>query len=241
LPAKSHASTHSPCCCHLTSNHTNSTNCSPKGSPPTGGYMLSCLLLWLRHSSRQPTLSRKPASVQSSSFHFISLPALSLRLGHEPHTCNHTTATNSAHSTQGSFRSIPSSFSRQACSPPATLVVLACAVVRAAACHIFCKSHDGFQKNILGLKFLEGDCVEQKIRQALFGSAAPHVQSRIPRGLPSWFAPRYVPCLHSALLAHTLPPARGTHFVEATSFALGGSRPDMIILPTQILCLDNRS
>ena len=41
-----------------------------------------------------------------------------------------------AHST--AFRSVPSSFSQQACSPPAALVVLACAVVRAAGCHDFC-------------------------------------------------------------------------------------------------------
>jgi hypothetical protein len=62
----------------------------------------------------------------------------------------------------------------------------------------------------------------KKSRQPLFGAAALHNPTHIPRGLPHGSLPRsFVP--QFALLAHTLPPARGLTPIETSGFALGGS------------------
>jgi hypothetical protein len=95
-------------------------------------------------------------------------------------------------------------------SPPAALVVLACAVVRAAGCHDFCirlvghRSTNRFQQPIARSK---------KSRQPLLVSFVPHfTHGSLPRS--------FVPQSRSLLTPYLL---LASHSVEATSFALGGS------------------
>jgi len=101
-------------------------------------------------------------------------------------------------------------FISEACSPPAALVVLACAVVRAAGCHDFCiplvghRSTNRFQQPIARSK---------KSRQPLFVPFVPHFTHC---SLPRFFVPQSRSLLTPyLLLADSL---RGGHFVR-----LGGS------------------
>ncbi|GEM_PF-7116035 len=108
--------------------------------------MLSCLLLWLRHSSRQLLC---PASrfVQSSfsTLHYVPFAihrSCSFRLGYEPpRYSSHITTIctrfqREAHSTP--FRFVHSSFTQQAAVHPLPLLCSPALVVRAAGCHAFC-------------------------------------------------------------------------------------------------------
>lgn len=119
-------------------------------------YMLSCLLLWLRHSSRQLLC---PASrfVQSSfsTIHYVTFAihhSCSLRLvymlalfflplrgrlrGGSHITTNCTRFQREAHSTP--FRFVHSSFTQQAAVHPLPLLCSPALVVRASGCHAFC-------------------------------------------------------------------------------------------------------
>ena len=127
LAAKDHASTHSPCCASL--------NPSPQAAPTVRlkvslRSMLSCLLLWLRHPSRQ-LLCSASRFVQSSfsTLHFVSFAihhSCSLRLGFEParHSTHLTTTCtrfqHQAYSTP--FRFVHSSFTQQAAVHPLPLL-----------------------------------------------------------------------------------------------------------------------
>ena len=172
--------------------------------------------------SRQPTLSCNHASFSRHSLHCITFHSLTIAharyvwvigFAHSSHiTTIFTRFFRNVHFT--SFRFITSFFSRQACSPPAAIVVLACAVVRAAGCHDFCFY------NCLPLKGdQEGDLtlyIEwcKKSRQPLFVPFVPHsTHSSLPRSLVPQSRSLLTPYL---LLADSL---RGGHFVR-----LGGSQ-----------------
>jgi hypothetical protein len=175
--------------------------------------MLSCLLLWLRHSSQQLLCpANTPRSVVIHSLHyvpFVSHCTRSLRLGYcHSHNAAHVT-TNSirfsrkAHST--SFRSfIPSSLGKFAVHPLPLLCSPALssglrAVMLFASCLVGHRSTNRFQQPITH---------KQKITPALVRcSRSP--QSRFTF-LAAFLIARTALIRSSfALLAHTLPPARG--------------------------------
>jgi hypothetical protein len=199
--------------------------------------MLSCLLLWLRHSSRQ-LLCPAPRFVLSS---FIALHYFTF--AHPPHMLvtfglyalrfffspfggdqEDLAHNHKLHSllTQGSFHYIPFhsfplslsrlQYTRCPCCARLRLSSGLRAVMIFASRLVGHRSTNRFQQPIAQSK---------KSRQPLFGAAAPHNPTHIPRGLPHGSLPRsFVP--QFALLAHTLPPARGIHFTPFRS-PLGGS------------------
>lgn len=184
--------------------------------------MLSCLLLWLRHSSRQ---LQCPATsfVQSYSFHFISLLSLSLAHVHSVWVMIFPTIRAHNHKLhslpwQGSFHSITlhyALFHSAGRSTPAAIAVLACAVVRAAGCHVFCTTHCCPTRDQL-LSTISTP--RQKITPALVRCvplpghmlsllALPHSSHRTHSFLFR------APCSHPSSCSRT-------HFGEAPSFAL---------------------
>ncbi len=112
-----------------------------------------------------------------------------------------------AHSTP--FRFIHFLFHSASCSPPAALVVLACAVVRAAGCHDFCippcwPSLDQSLSTTHRSK--------QKITPALVRCGrSPTNQPHIPRGLPHGSLPHslrasvHAPCSHPTSCSRLTP------------------------------------
>jgi hypothetical protein len=137
-------------------------------------------------------VSRKPTSFSRT--HYTSLryihcqPTRSFRLGHVLNArselnggVSHMTSNcihfqRKVHSAP--FRFIPSSFTQQACSPPAALVVLACAVVRAAGCHAFC-AHT-LLANARPAPFNKSPAHKQKITPALARSVSTHLPTHVP-------------------------------------------------------------
>jgi hypothetical protein len=174
LAAKDHASTHSLCCASL--------NPIPQAAPTARlkvslRSMLSCLLLWLRNSSRQLLC---PASrfVQSSfsALHFVSFAihhSCSLRLGYEatPQSIAHNHKLHSL-PTRGSFHSIPfRSFliHSASCRPPAAIVVLACAC--RSGCGLSCFLHQRIVGRLTSASFQQPTTHKQKITPALVRAA----------------------------------------------------------------------
>jgi hypothetical protein len=108
---------------------------------------------------------------------------------------------------QGSFHSITlhyALFHSAGRSTPAAIVVLACAVVRAAGCHVFCTTHCS---DTPPAPFNNQHTLSKKTRQPLFGACLfPDTCFRCWHFLivrTALIRSSYV------LLAHTLPPARG--------------------------------
>ena len=188
--------------------------------------MLSCLLLWLRHSSRQLSC---PASrlVHTSSFHTITLHShsnphvqsvwvISLNAFNAYNHKLHSLLTQ-AHSTP--FRFIPSSFTRQATVHPLPLL---CSPALSS----------GLRVVMLFAPRLVGRHTFLLLSTNLRAHAKNHANPCSVRAdLPDTFHR----CQHFliartalirssfALRAHTLPPARGTHSTPFHS-PLGGSQ-----------------
>jgi len=188
--------------------------------------MLSCLLLWLRHSSRQLSC---PVSrlVQSSSLHSITFHSLTTTQVHSVwviisatfNAYNHKlhSLPSQAHST--SFRFIPSSFTQQAPVHPLPLL---------------CSPELSFGLRVVMLfaPLLVGRHTFLLLSTNLRANAKNHANPCSVRAdLPVTFHR----CQHFliartalirssfALHAHTLPPARGTHSTPFHS-PLGGSQ-----------------
>ena len=141
---------------------------------------------------------------------FIFLPFRGRLRGGSHITTNFTRCQRKAHST--SFRFIPSSFISAAGSPLAAIAVLACAVVRAAGCHDFCRPvffspSGGDQEGVA--KNHASPCSVQPLRltRNTFRAAFLIVRTTFLR---------QAPCSHPTSCSRTLS-------VEATSFALDGS------------------
>lgn len=169
-------------------------------------------------------VSCKPTSFSRPTLHCIALRSFPTRtfitFGLLANTHATHITTNSIHFKRSThyatFRFIQSSFTRQVCSPPAALVVLACAVGRAAGCHAFCiltcwPTHMQLHST--------SPHKNKKTRQPLFGAAAP-LKSRlhIPRGFPHSSHRTY---FVRALCSHPTSCSR-THFsrLRRDSFAL---------------------
>jgi hypothetical protein len=178
--------------------------------------------------SRQ-LLCPAPRFVQSS---FIALHCVAF--AHPPHTLvtfglssiTHPFAHNhKLHSlpTQGSFHYIPFHSFPLSLSRLQSTRCPCCARLRLSsglrAVMIFASGLVGHRSTN---RFQQPIARSKKSRQPLFGAAAPHNPTHIPRGLPHSSLPRsLVP--QFALLAHTLPPARvslrGGHFVRLRRLA----------------------
>lgn len=151
--------------------------------------MLSCLLLWLRHSPRQLLC---PASrIVHSSFitlNSLSFPFLPLQ----------------GEIKRGfiSFHSVL--FHSAGCRPPAAIVVLACAVVRAAGRHVFCTTHC-WPTHLQILSTINTP------RQKNASSCSVRASSLDTGSRCSHFLIVRTTLFRSSfvLLVHTLPPARG--------------------------------
>ncbi len=218
LAAKGLASTHSPCCCHRIFKRTSSTNCSPKGFASLHAVMPLCFGCGIRHGS---SCVLHPASFIRHSLHFIMFHSLSthtlvtfgsyarfifLPLRGRLRGGSHITATftrcqRKAHSTP--FRFVHFLLHSASCSPPAALVVLACAC--RPGCGLSC--------------FLQADSF-LPLRGRLRGGSKNHASPCSFRScLTSLMArSRALSFLSRAPCSHPTSCSR-THSVEATSFA----------------------
>lgn len=210
LAAKDHASTHSPCCASL--------NPIPQAAPTVRlkvslRSMLSCLLLWLRHSSRQ-LLCPASSFVQSYSLHFISLRSLAPAHVHSVWVMI-LPALNAHNHKQTPFTSLPKLTPLHY----VTLRTLSLSRAQYTRCHCCAR-----------LRCRSGCGLSCFLRHALLADTPPapfnnqHTQAKnhaspcsVRASSPdACFCSRHFLIVRTALirssfvlLAHTLPPARG--------------------------------
>jgi len=230
LAAKGHASTHSPCCCHHTFNPKSSTNCSPKGFAALHAVLPFALAASFVTAALVSCIPLRSVVILYTSLCYIRYPSLMLvtfglyaRFIFSPLTGEIKRGLAHNHKlhslpTRSSFHSIPfRSFliHSASCSPPAAIVVLACACRPGFGLSCFLQPR--FVGQYTSVSFQQPTAQSKNhASPCSCGHRSTHSTFRgllIVRTALRFVPQLRAPCSHPSSSSRTL-------FVEATSFAL---------------------
>ena len=213
LVAKDHASTHSPCCCNRTSIRTNSTNCSPKGFAALHAVMPFALAASFVTAAPVSCIPLRSVVLHYTPLRSIRWPALTfIAFGLSASAQSSHINTNSIHFQR---KLIPLHF--------VSFSPLSLSKLQATRCHCCAR-----------LRCRPGCGLSCFLHLHLLADARPAPFNNQPHRAKNHASPcscghcsthntfRGLLIVRIALLwsgfnAHTLPPARGTHFVSLRS------------------------